>query len=291
MPSDEVKPKLNISFSGGRTSAYMTKKIIDNWSDKYDFITVFANTGLEHPKTLEFVHNCDMHFGFNTIWVEGVVHYDKKKSSTHKIVSYETASRNGEPFEAYIKKYGIPNKAFPQCTRELKLYPMQSYLKSIGYHHRTIPTAIGIRNDEKRRIAKSAEVDNIIYPLITEWPSDKQDVLDWWEDQIFDLGIDEFEGNCLGCYKKSDRKQFLQIERDPSVFDFHRRMEQTYRLHGPQDGERVFFRGNRDTDALFADYEEHKNDPKRKVIDIYEDGGCSESCEVYATEELPEWMK
>ena len=285
-----MKPKMNISFSGGRTSAYMTKKMIDNWSDKYDFIVVFANTGLEHSKTLDFINNCDRYFGFNTVWVEGVVH-NERKSSTHKIVTYESASRNGEPFEEYIKKYGIPNTAFPQCTRELKLYPMQSYLKSIGYYHKTIPTAIGIRVDEKRRIAKSAEVDNIIYPLIDAWPTDKQDVLDWWEDQEFDLGIDEFEGNCLGCYKKSDKKHFLQMERDPSVYDFHRRMESLYRRTGPQDGERVFFRGNRSTEMMFTAYEQQKDYPKRQVIDIYEGSGCSESCEVYSTEELPEWLK
>lgn len=285
-----MKKKLNISFSGGRTSAYMTKKIIDNWSDEYDFITVFANTGLEHPKTLEFIHNCDTYFGFNTIWVEGVVHYDQRKASTHKIVTYETASRKGEPFEAYIKKYGIPNKAFPQCTRELKLYPMQSYLKSLGFHHKTIPTAIGIRADEKRRVAKSAEVDNIIYPLIDPWPTDKQDVLDWWSEQPFDLGIDEFEGNCQGCFKKSLKKHFMQIERDPSVYDFHRRMEADWRAFGPQDGERVFFRGNTDTIQLFKLYEENKEN-FQKMSDPYASGGCGESCEVYVTEELPDWLR
>lgn len=291
MFGDEVKPKLNISFSGGRTSAYMTKKIIDNWSDKYDFIIIFANTGLEHPKTLEFIHNCDTHFGFNTVWVEGVVHYGERKASTHKIVNFETASRNGEPFEAYIKKYGIPNSAFPQCTRELKLYPMQSYLRSLGINHKRIPTAIGIRNDEKRRVSKSADVENIIYPLVTDWPSDKQDVLDWWEDQEFDLGMDEFEGNCLGCYKKSFKKHFMQIRRDPSVYDFHRRMEDQYRTFGPQDGERVFFRGNTDTRKLFKLYEDYGDDPRRANEVAYENGGCSESCEVYTTEELPEWLK
>jgi len=68
-----MKEKYHVSFSGGRTSAYMTKLLLDNWSDRYDFIVTFANTGLEHPKTLEFVRNCDDHFGFNTVWLEAVV--------------------------------------------------------------------------------------------------------------------------------------------------------------------------------------------------------------------------
>jgi len=287
----QPKPKMNISFSGGRTSAYMTKKIIDNWSDRYDFIVVFANTGLEHPRTLEFIRNCDDRFGFGTVWVEGVVHYGERKSSTHKIVNFETASRNGEPFEAYIKKYGIPNTQFPQCTRELKLRPMESYLRSLGIDHRSIPTAIGIRADERRRVSKEAEAQNIIYPLIHDWPTDKQDVLDWWEEQPFDLGIDEFEGNCRGCYKKSFAKHFMQIRRDPSVYDFHRRMEDQYRNFGPQDGQRVFFRGNTDTRGLFKLFEEHGDNPARASRVAFESGGCSESCEVYATEEIPEWLQ
>ena len=276
-----MKTKYHISFSGGRTSAYMTKLLLDNWSDKYDFIVTFANTGLEHPKTLEFIHNCDTHFGFNTVWLEAVVH-DGRVASTHKVIDYATAARQGEPFEEVIKKYGIPNMAFPYCTRELKINPMNSYLRSIGYDYKTIPTAIGIREDEKRRVSKKAGVNNIEYPLIDVWPTDKDTILDWWADQAFDLGIDEFEGNCQGCYKKSIKKHFMQIARDPSIYDFHYRMEQQYRSHGPQVGDRVFFRKNIDTRGLFKLYEETKDAPMR-IANASEDAGCSESCEVYET--------
>lgn len=280
-----MKEKYQISFSGGRTSAYMTKMLIDNFSDQYDFIVTFANTGMEHPKTLEFVHNCDKHFGFNTVWLEGVVH-EGRIGSTHKVVTFETASRNGEPYEAVIQKYGIPNTAFPYCTREMKINPMRSYLKSIGIDHRTIQTAIGIRDDEKRRVSKTADANNIAYPLIDIWPTDKQDVLDWWEEQAFDLGIDEFEGNCLGCFKKSLRKHFLQMEKDPACYEFYDRMERQYRTVGPQVGERVFFRGNTDTKMLFLMHEEFvkagaKHQPQ---MDLYANAGCSESCEVYEME-------
>jgi hypothetical protein len=276
-----MKQKYQISFSGGRTSAYMTKLLLDNWSVRYDFIVTFANTGLEHPKTLEFVHNCDVNFGFNTVWLEAVVH-EGRVACTHKIVDYATASRKGEPFEAVIQKYGIPNTAFPFCTRELKINPMNSYLRSLGLDYRTIPTAIGIRDDEKRRVSKTADATQIHYPLIDMWPTDKGEILDWWAEQSFDLGIDEFEGNCQGCYKKSSKKHFMQIERDASVYDFHRRMEQQYRSHGPQVGDRVFFRQNMDTNALFDLYNASKDAPTRSPR-ADEDGGCSESCEVYET--------
>lgn len=279
-----MKPKYHISFSGGRTSAYMTKKLLDHMGNEYDFIVTFANTGLEHPKTLEFIHNCDTVFGFNTVWLEAVVHHDSRKAPTHKIVTFETASRKGEPFEEVIKKYGIPNTKFPGCTRDLKLNPINSYIRSLGINPNEVPTAIGIRTDETRRVNPAvAKEKNLTYPLIDTWPSDKQDVLDWWEEQPFDLGIEEFEGNCLGCFKKSFRKHFQQIERDPSIFDFHRRMEAEHKNTGPQKGERFFFRGRTSTVQLFNLYEEHKDDPHRAGQLAYENGGCSESCEVLET--------
>jgi hypothetical protein len=279
-----MKTKYHISFSGGRTSAYMTKLLLDNWSDKYDFIVTFANTGLEHPKTLEFIHNCDTHFGFNTVWLESVVHHDKRSAPTHKIVDFASAARQGEPFEEVIKKYGIPNTKFPGCTRDLKVNPIKSYLKSLGIDERKIPTAIGIRTDEQRRVNPKVAAERFLqYPLIDVWPSDKQDVLDWWEDQAFDLGIDEFEGNCLGCWKKSFKKHFLQIERDASVYDFHRRMEDLYCEAGPQQGHRYFFRGDTSTVKLFKLHQEHGHDPSRANAMAYENSGCSESCEVYET--------
>ena len=38
----------------------------------------FANTGQEHEKTLDFIHNCDTHFNFNTVWIEAVISKEKR---------------------------------------------------------------------------------------------------------------------------------------------------------------------------------------------------------------------
>ena len=279
-----MKPKMVISFSGGRTSGFMTKWLLDNKSDEFEFLVIFANTGQEHKKTLEFVNNCDKHFGFNTVWVEAIVHHNERKGNTHKVVTFETASRQGEPFEEIIRKHGIPNQAFPHCTRELKLAPINSYVKSIGWKKRDILTAIGIRTDETRRVRKDATKANIIYPLVDMYPIDKQGVLDWWAQQPFDLNIMEHHGNCTWCWKKSLKKHLMLVNEMPEIFDFPRYIEKMYPHVGPHKDKsvaRTFFRGRRSTEDLFRLSEQ---DDDVIIDDI--NSGCGESCELYTTENI-----
>ena len=47
-----------INFSGGRSSAYMTKRLIDE-KGANNFIITFQNTGKEMPETLDFINECD----------------------------------------------------------------------------------------------------------------------------------------------------------------------------------------------------------------------------------------
>jgi 3'-phosphoadenosine 5'-phosphosulfate sulfotransferase (PAPS reductase)/FAD synthetase len=111
---------------------------------------IFANTGDEEEKTLEFINRCSIGWNLNIVWVESVVHHNERKGSTYKVVDFKTASRNRGPFEEIIKKYGIPNQNFPHCNRELKLAPINSYVKSLGW--KNYKTAIGIRSDEFDRV-------------------------------------------------------------------------------------------------------------------------------------------
>ena len=127
------KEKLTISFSGGRTSAVMTKLLLEKYRDEKEIIVTFANTGCEHPDTLRFINDCDKEWNFNVVWIEAVVTHEKNVGIKSKVVNYETAARNGEPFREYIKKYGIPNRSYPQCTGRLKTEPMRHYLKTQGF--------------------------------------------------------------------------------------------------------------------------------------------------------------
>lgn len=268
--------RLWVSVSGGRTSMMMARFIQQHCGKHAELRFVFANTGEEHPRTLEFVNECDKAWGLGIVWVEAVTHTGRK-GSTHKVVTFETAARRGEPFQKVIEKYGIPNKSFPHCNRELKLLPMESYIRSIGW--KGVRTAVGIRADEPKRLRPNAESKGVVYPFAHWWPQDKQDVLTWWEDQPFDLGIQEREGNCKWCWKKSDRKHFANIAENPDWYDFPRTME-VFHAKTNRSNPQVFFRGAVSTDGLFLKAAMFDADP-RGIASEEETGSCTESCEAF----------
>lgn len=279
-----MKDRLFVSFSGGRTSAYMSWLLKTQYADRFDMRFVFANTGQEHENTLRFVRQCDEAWGLGVVWVEAVVHHGERKGTSHRIVTFDTASRDGQPFESMIQKFGIPNKAFPHCTRELKQRPMYDYIASLGWDRGSFKVAVGIRADEPRRLSGAFDGHGLVYPLAHWHPCDKQDVNTWWEGQPFNLQIREREGNCVWCWKKSDRKHAENIAASPMFYAFPARMERDYANAGAGTGPRRFFRGGRSTDQLFAGL---SGVTFQGVERADESGGCSESCEAFATTQEP----
>lgn len=261
---------LLVSFSGGETSGFMSYLLKKHSSNKLIF--VFANTGQENEETLQFVNNCDKAFNLGVVWVEADVQADGV-GTKHKIVNFETADRSGKPFEDVVRKYGVSNKAYPHCTRELKLAPIHSYMKSLGIEYKT---AIGIRADEYRRCG---EATGIVYPLADFWIKSKYDVKHFWIKQSFKLGLRDYQGNCRWCWKKSFRKLFWLIDDDPTMFDFPARLEKEYGQVRCPEGRRVFFRQHNSVEDLFKMKGEQIK--LRSLFDI--DDGCSESCELYKT--------
>ena len=73
-----------ISFSGGRTSAYMLYQTIQAHDGNLpNYLKVcFANTGKEMLQTLEFVEECSINWGVDITWLE----YTGKKS--YKVTDY-----------------------------------------------------------------------------------------------------------------------------------------------------------------------------------------------------------
>ena len=278
---------LIISFSGGRTSGYLTYQMLKQKDQWKDIIVVFANTGQEHEKTLDFINNCDQHFGFHTVWVEAVISPKKGVGTKAKVVNYQTAARQGEPFEAMIAKYGIPWSKSPICTRELKQYAIQAYLRQNNVKKNERLMAIGIRADEAIRMSKNALSEKLIYPLV-EWGVDKQDILDWWKEQKFDLNLPEHFGNCVWCWKKSYKKLMTIMLEDPEAFDFPERMEQEYSRRGAfaakANVDMRFFRGWK----TVQDIRDMAQQGFEKYIDLHHlhiTDGCSESCEPFLDEQ------
>lgn len=282
-----VKPTLFVSVSGGKTSMKMAKLLKDKKSNNLNLIFTFANTGLEHEETLVFLNRCDKEFNLGVVWLEAVISKIKGVGVRHKIVDFETASRNGEPFESQIEKEGIPNVQFPKCSERLKRFVMESYKRSVGFRSLHM-TAIGIRSDEVDRMNHDLmQKKAVCYPLVSEFPETKKSVNKWWSEQDFNLNIPEHYGNCVTCFKKSDRKLFTIAKHTPEYFDFFKRMEIKHGRSGTVrdgDDDRKFFRGYRSSDQIIASskgaFNEFVEDGETfEQIDL--EFGCGSSCDAY----------
>lgn len=208
-----VKQPTVISFSGGRTSAYMLWKCLEAHNNKLpkDAVVCFANTGKEEEATLKFVNDCAENWGVDVIWLE----YQKIKPF-FKVVTYQTASRNGEPFAELIDKAKyLPNQSQRFCTQELKVKTIHRYLKSKGI--KEYDTFVGIRADEPRRMAKISQQEDRLMPLARLGVSEKQ-VWDFWNNNIFDLELPKASGasNCDLCFLKGTNILTSLIQQKPS---------------------------------------------------------------------------
>lgn len=210
-----------ISFSGGRTSAYMLWRVLQsNDGLPEDTVVCFANTGKEEEATLEFVRDCGERWGVPIAWVEYV------SGGDFILTSFETASRDGQPFEALIRdRQYLPNPVTRFCTAELKILTAARYLRASGWDE--WDNMIGMRADEPRRVAKvranpsggTKGVDRRV-PL-ADAGIGVRDVLAFWQTQPFDLGLPTvngkaMHGNCDLCFLKPPAQRLSLIREKPS---------------------------------------------------------------------------
>lgn len=123
--------------SGGKTSGFMLRKQLDAVPDyRSTWLTIFCNTGKERPQTLDFVHEIETRWDVPIIWLEyhrvpassiqpGIMPTPRRNANlaraaangetTHwfKVVNYETASRDGRPFDELLEWMTVlPNAVF-----------------------------------------------------------------------------------------------------------------------------------------------------------------------------------
>lgn len=236
-----------ISFSGGRTSAFMLYKIVQahNGVIPNNVHVVFANTGKEMNETLDFVNDCQSKWDIDIKWIELDVDYSLPKEDRlfYKFVNYESASRNGEPFAKLIehwnkdrkprnknlqyKKNGtwiLPNPVARFCTDYLKIRALNWYAKSIGFEK--YQTVLGLRYDEPRRVhrRKNSKYETKKKTSAMPMYDAKDSILDvqkFWEQSNFDLKLpiingETPHGNCDLCFLKSHNKIVQLVKEKPS---------------------------------------------------------------------------
>ena len=260
-----------ISFSGGRTSAYMLYRTLEANNGLPDEARVcFQNTGKEREETLRFVNECSVRWGVEIDWLEF-----RDSETKFEKVSFETASRNGEPFEAIIRKRKyLPNPLVRFCTVELKVRTCHRYLKSLGWEE--WESWIGIRADEQRRLSKIKNQDygthETKYAPCGIAGITKHDVAKFWREQSFDLELDNINGetpwgNCDLCFLKNTGKVMSLISREPERALWWAKMETITEPDKPSGG---YFRTDRPSYQAMLDAANRQID----MFDTSEDISC-----------------
>jgi 3'-phosphoadenosine 5'-phosphosulfate sulfotransferase (PAPS reductase)/FAD synthetase len=216
-----------ISFSGGRTSAYMLWRVLQsNGGLPAEAVVCFANTGKEDEATLRFVQRCSDEWKVPITWLEY-----RNDPLGFAITYFEAAARQGEPFEALMRHRGLlPNPFRRFCSQELKIRTMARYLK---YLH-IVDTVgegeffswVGLRADEPRRLAK---IGRDRAPLAAAGVT-VADVGAFWKAQPFDLDLPNMNGrtmhgNCDLCFLKPTSQILSLIAEKPERATWWARME------------------------------------------------------------------
>ena len=262
----KINSQTCISFSGGRTSAFMLWRVLQSGGGQLpcQSIVCFANTGKEDEATLKFVRDCSEQWNVDIHWIEF-----QDADPAFKRVTFETASRKGEPFEALIRKRNyLPNPVTRFCTSELKIRSIHKYLKSIGWDHNESMDWVGMRADEQRRSAKIADKSRI--PLVIAGIT-KSDISAFWQAQPFDLGLPNnngvtMHGNCDLCFLKGGHQILSLITEKPERAVWWAKMEALALASKPSG---AVFRSDRPSYASmlkFSQQQQNMFDPDEETI-------------------------
>ncbi|GAA3721295.1 phosphoadenosine phosphosulfate reductase family protein [Oceanisphaera sediminis] len=276
-----------VSFSGGRTSAYLVwlmeqKRIHERWDVHY----IFMDTGAEHPLTYRFVREVVKFWDIPLTVLRVNINPELGRGNGYEVFGAGDIQTHRmpvmEPFVHTVRKYGTPYIGGAFCTDRMKLQPYKKYCDdNFGRGHYT--TWIGIRADEPRRLSEKAGIRYLAE--LSDF--DKQDVLNWWGEQPFDLQIPEHLGNCVFCIKKSTPKIGLATLDEPGLMTVFKR--EVIDNRQARDGHRatskeIMYRGYLSLEGIASmhsdeDYQSlYQNALSARKFDS---GSCSESCEIF----------
>lgn len=280
------------TVSSGYSSALMAYKIRE-WYPNHNIVFVFANTGKEHIKSLEFLKNIDEYYNLKLNYIQADIN-KKRGSNSYQSLKYHQLDKEGIVFEEGIKKYGIPSVANPWCTRELKNNPIEKFANDL-FGKGNYSIALGIRADEIDRVSKNYKTNNIFYPLIENNITSKHRNA-FFDIQYITLDIPAYKGNCKICFKKSNRKNMTHILEEPNEVKWYIEMQQKYsnvKIKGKKQYNEMidkydgayFFRGNITIEELV----EMAKRPFNKATDEYvyesdlfdKEEDCGKGCVIF----------
>lgn len=206
-----------------------------------DIAVIFANTGREMPATLDFVRDMGAAWSVGIEWVEFQHGYDVggargRRWRWAEAVDYNSASRNGEPFDRMLEsKKIVPDRARRFCTTELKVLTIERHVRA-SRHWRRWQNVVGFRVDEGGRIDKKRNLEAhspgrfwSTFPLDVAG-IDELDVAKFWAGQPFDLQLDADGdgGNCDGCFMFSSARIGRMFQKYPARMEWWPKVEQAY---------------------------------------------------------------
>lgn len=256
-----------LSFSGGRTSAYMLWMVLqaNTPEDIARWLAVcFANTGKEEEATLRFVAECARRWGVRIVWLE----YLSKRAEPHFVlVDFESASRIGEPLlRAFSEHNVLPNPVARYCTAETKIRTIRRYLEAAhGWLADDFEMWLGIRADEPRRAAKLSTStdarDGIRVAPLARAGVTAGMVGEFWRVQPFDLELPNnngktMHGNCDLCFLKPAAQVLALIKEKPERAVWWAKAEEALTTNGKQSR----FRNDRPSYAQMAAFARDQGD-------------------------------
>lgn len=278
-----------VAFSGGESSGYQLKLLLEKYSETHRIIVTMCNTGEEDEQTFIFAKKISEYFNVEIIFLE----YRKKRG--FEVVSFENLYRYtpeeienrfpNHPFRFWIEDYGLPAYPNRTCTREMKERTISRYLSSIGVKPRMCVRCVGIRIDEiSNRTPDPKQYYELIISRIT-----KQMINYFFEFEMpFRLQIPSWLGNCGACISKSIRSLCTIARYRPEKFLFFKVISEDYGVPFHE-----FFRNH---NTIYSIFEMSKDKNIKDAVDnrfdtnynhefVFEldaEGACGGTCEPFS---------
>jgi 3'-phosphoadenosine 5'-phosphosulfate sulfotransferase (PAPS reductase)/FAD synthetase len=203
-----------LGISGGRDSAALAVYMRQNHPD-IDMEYFFTDTGKELPEVYDFLNRLEGFLG--------------------KRINRLNPDRD---FDFWLAEYGhfLPSAKTRWCTRQLKLRPLNLWLREDLDRGVVVYSYVAIRADEPNRAGYKSQHPNMLvrFPL-RDAGVDKAGVIDLLKDT--DIGEPEYyrwrsRSGCTFCFFQQKIEWVRLMEEHPDAFEEARAYEKTAEEHG-----------------------------------------------------------